>query len=808
MSTLAYIATPPPTPHQLAIAHLASRLFPPRDVEPVEIDAWFNKNARYYHAMLRLVSREALFDVQPSSFRDLMAKVTEITALAKPVEGRCKFLHLAPQKTLTRMPEIWADLQTAFELMEHIPDVYYEREDEAYVSPLGTFLRKVYLGYKTLSFQQTDILREQVLEWCSPPSSTVELANVETQAHTDNNGTSQRPLQGIQADLVKPNLQEDQQLSQNSSGFVNQNSSQMMNLAADTQASMPAEGFTRPEHNPTKRRKLVNKFTELDDTLDTRVRMFKDYQLACVRGDYSLALHSLDRFYNYRFPGHDKKLHQHALLNLASFHYNTGGLETARHILHEAIKVARTEGDQQCLLHCVSLSRRIEAETTVPVSSVLIEGLPPHAADVGSESEVVPPIDELWNIKRRLDLGETLPHAYSRIWMAAAREESIKKTKRNYQANRLRVQQPQPSGQAVSDLHMPDTLLAGMDVIHSVQASLWHMFGSTVLGDLHERLSLRTMQSPSQQLLLSISVGRAQRYTDALAVLLDERICRNLSIVEYHRWVHEIWSLVELIVKRCGVDDMLDTCKHFQLPIAAYRQLGAGGPLRLIPDPSQKLVFDAFRRDADQPDKRTTDKLASHLDAAESASIDRGVQINFAHPSQTGNSDDSSLITIAMREVEGIWDKILASEDDELIFSGAYVLGSAKLKQEPDVATEFAKLALIHAMRLGHQKRIASSAKILALAFHITGRQKQRDIVASFWSLVHKAKSEEDWHESKSHNMLMTEILSGLSNESQLGTSRLLTHELNALRQSVSLLPEIIARVGVAVSSGQTSVYQ
>jgi hypothetical protein len=30
------------------------------------------------------------------------------------------------------------------------------------------------------------------------------------------------------------------------------------------------------------------------------------YQSACIRGDYSLALHSLDRFYNYRFPGHDK----------------------------------------------------------------------------------------------------------------------------------------------------------------------------------------------------------------------------------------------------------------------------------------------------------------------------------------------------------------------------------------------------------------------------------------------------------------------------------------------------------------------
>lgn len=51
-----------------------------------------------------------------------------------------------------------------------------------------------------------------------------------------------------------------------------------------------------------------------------------------------------------------------------------------------------------------SLSKRIEAETTVPVSSVLVDELPPHVADVGAEDESIPPLDELWNIKRRLDL--------------------------------------------------------------------------------------------------------------------------------------------------------------------------------------------------------------------------------------------------------------------------------------------------------------------------------------------------------------------------------------------------------------------
>ena len=60
MSTLAYISTPPPTPHQIAIAHLASGLYPPRNAKPIDVDNWFNKNAKYHHALLRLITREGL----------------------------------------------------------------------------------------------------------------------------------------------------------------------------------------------------------------------------------------------------------------------------------------------------------------------------------------------------------------------------------------------------------------------------------------------------------------------------------------------------------------------------------------------------------------------------------------------------------------------------------------------------------------------------------------------------------------------------------------------------------------------------
>lgn len=150
----------------------------------------------------------------------------------------------------------------------------------------------------------------------------------------------------------------------------------------------------------------------------------------------------------------------------------------------------------------------------------------------------------------------------------------------------------------------------------------------------------------------------------------------------------------------------------------------------------------------------------------------------------------------------------MASDDDELIFSGAHVLGSANLKDEPKTAAEFARLALIHALNLGHQEKIASSAKVLSVALHNTGRRQQRDIVAAFWLQVQKAKAVEDWHHSEAHNKLLTEVFSEPFAKAQLSASSMWKHELRALGSSIELLPEIIARVGVAVASCQADVYQ
>lgn len=73
--------------------------------------------------------------------------------------------------------------------------------------------------------------------------------------------------------------------------------------------------------------------------------------------------------------------------------------------------------------------------------------------------------------------------------------------------------------------------------------------------------------------------------------------------------------------KPSGSHELGDTIQHFQLPPVAYRQLGAGAPLRMITDTSQPKIFDAFGRDERAPDRRTADKLGVHISTAEDAVV-------------------------------------------------------------------------------------------------------------------------------------------------------------------------------------------
>ncbi len=51
-----------------------------------------------------------------------------------------------------------------------------------------------------------------------------------------------------------------------------------------------------------------------------------------------------------------------------------------------------------------SLQKRLTSEMRPPMSSVLVQGLPPHADDIGEDGLYDSPLDELWGLKLRMDL--------------------------------------------------------------------------------------------------------------------------------------------------------------------------------------------------------------------------------------------------------------------------------------------------------------------------------------------------------------------------------------------------------------------
>lgn len=134
-----------------------------------------------------------------------------------------------------------------------------------------------------------------------------------------------------------------------------------------------------------------------------------------------------------------------------------------------------------------------------------------------------------------------------------------------------------------------------------------------------------------------------------------------------------------------------------------------------------------------------------------------------------------------------------------MIFAGAYVLGCGKLKENADSAIQFGKIAIGHALVMGNAEHIGSSAKLLAIASHSKGNLADRDVFATFWLKVSKAQSIDDW--------LRPDILSPVIGKlrSEIGQKVADTlgrkHDYQMMKRTVSLLPEIVARVGVNLAS-------
>nr|XP_031863098.1 uncharacterized protein CI109_001576 [Kwoniella shandongensis]KAA5530170.1 hypothetical protein CI109_001576 [Kwoniella shandongensis] len=487
----------------------------------------------------------------------------------------------------------------------------------------------------------------------------------------------------------------------------------------------------------------------MEDTLDKRIQAMQDYQTANASGDYSNSLASLRRFYDYQFPSAGRGQHQHALLNIASFHFSTGGLDSARSAVDEAIRVARTAGDQECLEHCLSLSQRIITETkSVAFSST--ETIRIHQGPIPTTrlAESSTPMDELWSVKAALDLGEPVHVAFRRVHSALGKEIQVEQSNGEEEQ---RAPKQWRTGQKLD-----------MAAWHATQAGLWGMLGSTVLAELHEVLALDDL-TPWDDGRLTVILARAQRkaeraeYDDALAILLDLINLQGMTISAFHRWARVVWSLLERRAKMHDDTECQAYLSSLQPPKASFTQLGPGGPPRETGHPppvdlestagsiqSTAKGGKTFSRQITlvQEEIRSSLRKASKLQSSSTpahiilphvfSAVQLSSELALWGMYRFGvvvmcevllSMEGMGMASKVIREIEQIWDQVLGSDDQEVIARGALCLGKAKLELALDAeladllkeATNHIKQSLICATKLESRSLVMESTTLLSL---------------------------------------------------------------------------------------------
>lgn len=91
----------------------------------------------------------------------------------------------------------------------------------------------------------------------------------------------------------------------------------------------------------------------------SQARSYRGWRRAARTGDYATQEREIHAFFDLTFPGCDQVLHQHALLNLAQFYAASGGYAAARATLQEAIRLAHTVGDMECMRACDGLLEQL-----------------------------------------------------------------------------------------------------------------------------------------------------------------------------------------------------------------------------------------------------------------------------------------------------------------------------------------------------------------------------------------------------------------------------------------------------------------
>ncbi|EJD53043.1 hypothetical protein AURDEDRAFT_157608 [Auricularia subglabra TFB-10046 SS5] len=265
---------------------------------------------------------------------------------------------------------------------------------------------------------------------------------------------------------------------------------------------------------------------EIDEKRHPQTEAYGRFEKYASVGNTQAAADHLRDFFNQQFSDtRDSLLRQHSLLNMGRLHFAWGEWDAARKVLLEGIAVSRTNGDKMTLHYCMNLLRRLPTnDGSEPQLTVIQEHT--HSFDV------------LWDVKKIMDSGQPLAHAFEKLVEATAVHD-------------MWADKPDP--------RPPPPPAEDQWANHAVQAILWREAGQEVVAQTEENIVLTfTPAGSDNDARLSALFGRARQYArqgsteDALVTLLEPAAWVGLNLRQYHDWADEVWNILMLTVSRKG----------------------------------------------------------------------------------------------------------------------------------------------------------------------------------------------------------------------------------------------------------------
>ncbi|GAC96719.1 hypothetical protein PHSY_004303 [Pseudozyma hubeiensis SY62] len=280
------------------------------------------------------------------------------------------------------------------------------------------------------------------------------------------------------------------------------------------------------------------------DLPDARLAAFRDYQMGLLRGDYAMAKDNMERFFDFYAPGADRELHQHTLLHLAAFHVRTESFGAARAALNEAVSLARSANDNECISACESLMLRIQG-----VGTSTLAAFPASATVSTSERHNISVNDAVWRAGCDLSRGRSAVETLQDLEDSAAPAQP---SKDGLAAAEASLQLVQDAKRRVGR----DSLRYVIEVAH-----LWDVLGQSAVADIYQnrigkdgdKIARSALQEESRIAGIchkAKRLARAGRYDAALSLLVSPATFKAISFDDYTKWHRSLAGILRLRATR------------------------------------------------------------------------------------------------------------------------------------------------------------------------------------------------------------------------------------------------------------------